>query len=103
MVVTIFSKKRTTKDGKPFNVFVANLTKKDGSKVYCNVKFADGIEPPRVDVCPVNIDIEKTNANLSQKVETTEDGNVYEHNTLWVKKYEFSKTLYVDESLNDFE
>ena len=103
MLLTVFAKKRTTKDGKPFYTHVTKLTKKDGTEVYATVKFSDGLESPKPDACPCNIEVDKAHANLTHKVETGDDGNVYERNTLWVKDYEFSKIKYVDNSLDDFE
>lgn len=101
--ITIFSKKRTTKDGKDFNTFITRLTKKDGSNIVVSVMFPDDAKPNYKE-CPLNIDIEKGNMNLSTKTITDETtGKIIESRTLWVKAWVKSKTPYVDKSLDDFD
>ena len=101
MIVTVFSKKKTTNDGKKtFYTYFTKLTKKDGEVITANVKFVDGeCEVP--DAFPCNIIIEKTSANLSVKNETADDGKEYTNRTLWVKGYTMGAP-YVDTSLDDF-
>ena len=101
MKITVFAKKGNTKEGKVFYNFVSKLIKKDGDEVYVTVKFPEDVRP-KVDECPLNIEFDKSDANLSTTRDTVEDGTVYEHKTLWVKKYERSKEKYVDKSLDEF-
>lgn len=101
MEITIFAKKRTTKEGKAFNTFLTTLTKSTGEEVKCAVKFAEGKEPKPID-CPLNIIVDKQNANLSTKRGTKEDGTSWESSTLWIKDYTKSETPWVDTSLDDF-
>lgn len=101
MTLTIFAKKRKTKDGKEFPIFITRMTKKDGSELVANIQFVD-CDKPKPNACPLNIDVEKTDANLTCRTVTTDDGNVYENNTLWVKAYSESKEAYVDHSLDEF-
>ena len=102
-MITIFTKKRKTKDGKEFNVFVTRLNKKDGTHVVTSVMFPDDNKPNDKE-CPMNIDVPKGKMNLSVKTITDETtGKVIESRTLWVKEWSKSKTPYVDTSLDDFD
>lgn len=98
--ITLFAKKRKTKEGKEFYNFITTLTRKDGSEVVAVVKF-NGCDAPKPSACPLNIEVPKERANLSLKTVTADDGNVYERNTLWVKEYEIGEA-YVDHSLDEF-
>lgn len=103
MNITVFAKKKTTKEGKPFFTYIARLEKKDGSgSITAAVKFPEDIVKPKPDECPMNIIVEKTDMNLSSKNHTDEEsGEVFTSYTLWVKKYEKGEP-YVDHSLDDF-
>ena len=102
-MITIFAKKRTTKDGKKFDTFITRLNKKDGSTVTTSVKFPDENKPNPLE-CPMNIEVPKGKMNLSTRTITDEEtGAVIESRTLWVKEWEKSKTPYVDTSLDDFD
>ena len=102
MKITVFAKKRTTKDGKAFHVFLTKLKRKDGTELTTSVMFPDELKP-KAEECPLNIEFDKGSANLDHKTEVTADGEVYERNTLWIKKFERSKEKYIDKSLDDFE
>ena len=104
MKITVFAKKRTTNDGKKdFYTYLSKLSKKDGTELTVSCKFPDEIKP-KAEECPLNIEFDKSSANLDHKTEVDkETGEVYERNTLWIKKYEKSKDKYVDKSLDDFE
>lgn len=99
--ITVFSKKCKTKDGKTFYKNVAKLTKKDGTEIYVNVMLPED-DKLKADECPIIIEVDKANANLSTERDTAEDGTVYERHTLWIKKYTRSKEKYVDKSLDEF-
>ena len=103
-MITIFTKRRKTKDGqKEFNTFITRLDKKDGTKVVVSVMFPDD-NKPNYKECPMNIDVPKDKMNLSVKTITDEQtGKVVESRTLWVKEWSKSKTPYVDTSLDDFD
>ena len=102
--ITIFAKKRTTKDGKKtFYSFITKLTKKDGNEVVATVKFPED-NAPDVESCPCNIDVERDAMNLSSKTITDDaTGKVIDSKTLWVKKWNMSATPYVDTSLDDYD
>ena len=59
MQVTIFAKKRNTKEGKVFYTYLTKLTKKDGTEVTASVKFRDECGSPKPDHCPCNNLLEK--------------------------------------------
>ena len=108
MKVVIFAKKRTTKDGKPFTAYVTKLTKKDGEEITAGVRFREECGSPKDTECPLYIEVEKENANMTTKTfESTdpETGEIKDvvSRTLWVTKWERSKEKYVDHSLDDFE
>lgn len=105
MKITLFAKKRTTREGKPFSVYVSKLQKKDGTEQYVTVKYSgdDPAKDFRADLCPLIIDVDRASANLSRKKHTDDEGNEYESFTLWVKDYTLSTEKYVDHSLDDFE
>lgn len=103
MKITVFAKKKTTMDGKPFVAYVAKLTKKDGGEITASVRFREECGAPKLDDCPCNIEFDKKNANLSQqsyvREDTGEDALSYK---LWINAWELSKEVYVDHSLDDF-
>ena len=103
MEITIFAKKRTTSDGKPFYGYLSKLTRKDGTKQTVSVKFRDECGNPKPEKCPMNIQFNKGAANLATKEFVLEDtGEVGTSFTLWVSAWE-PGTPYVDTSLDDFE
>lgn len=102
MKFTIFAKKRTTKEGKPFTTYLTRLKRKDGAEECVQVRFTDGFAPNQAD-CPLNIDVCRESANLSKKKIPTEDGEEVVSKTLWIKEYDVSEEEYVDHSLDDYE
>lgn len=102
MNITVFAKKRTTKDGKKtFYTYFTKLTKSDGEIVTASVKFVED-ECNIPDTFPCNLVIDKKYCNLSTRTEIGEDGKEYINKTLWVKAYSYGEP-YVDTSLDDFE
>lgn len=102
MLITVFAKKRTTREGKRFYTYLTQLTrKKDGEHVSVQVKFPENLAP-KVDDCPINIIVDKDKANLAIKNIKTENGEIVSR-TLWVKDYTVNETPFVDNSLDDYE
>ncbi len=102
MKITVFSKKRQTKDGKKvFYTYFTRLTNKAGEVVTASVKFVES-ECDIPETFPCNLVIDKSLCNLATKTETADDGHEYTTKTLWVKGYEMGEP-YVDTSLDDFE
>lgn len=101
--ITIFAKKRQTRDGKKsFYSYLTTLTKKDGSPCTCAVKFAQPAENPDPLECPINILIEKKDVNMVVEPYTNEKtGEVKDSYRLWVKAYTMG-SKYVDHSMDDF-
>lgn len=103
MEITIYAKKRTTKEGKSFYSYLSNLTRKDGTKLTVSVKFRDECGNPKPENCPMSIKFDKRDANLStRKFVHFETGEVGTSSTLWVSAWE-PGTPFVDHSLDDFE
>lgn len=109
MEITIFAKKRLTKEGKPFFSFLSTLKKKDGTDLVCVVKFRDEAGAPKAENCPMNILVDKSKANLSSKkfdrqVTDPETGEIFTEQgqsyTLWVSSW-LPGGPYVDHSLDD--
>ena len=104
MEITIFSKKRTTKEGKIFFNYLSSLKRKDGTVLNgVAVKFREEAGNPKPERCPMNIKFNREDANLSRREYVRDDtGEVAEKFTLWVSKWE-QGAAYVDHSLDEFE
>ena len=102
MELTVFAKKRTTKEGKLFYTYLTQLIRiEDGEPVTVQVKFPEGLAP-KADDCPLNITVDKEKANLAVKELETENGEITSR-TLWVKEYTISENPYEDTSLDEYE
>ena len=102
MQITIFAKKRNTKEGKVFYTYLTKLMKKDGSETTASVKFREECGSPKSDHCPMNIIVEKTDCNFSSKATTDEEtGEIRTSNTLWINAWREGDP-YVDHSMDDF-
>lgn len=103
MEISIFAKKRRTKDGREFFSYLSTLRKKDGDTIPVSVKFNKEIQPPKPEKCPCNIIVDKDNCNLSSKKYFREEtGEVLETHTLWVSQYA-AGSEFIDHSMDDFE
>ena len=101
MKFTIFSKKQTTKEGKTFYRFLATLTRKDGTSQTVAVKFRDECGAPKPEKCPMNIIVDRGDANLSKKEFVKPNGDTVLSCTLWVSRWEMGDP-YIDKSLDEF-
>ena len=105
MEITLFAKRRTTKEGKVFFQYLTTLTKKDGTTNTVRVAFrdADGDnKPPKAESCPRNIVFEKYCANMATNRYTDPNtGEVRERQTLWLTKWE-NGSEYVDHSMDEY-
>lgn len=105
MEITIFAKKRTTKDGKVFYQYLSTLNRKDGTTETVRVAFrdADGDnKPPKADSCPRNIVFNKDDANMaSTRYTDVNTGEQRERKTLWLTRWE-QGSEYVDHSMDDY-
>lgn len=103
MTVTVFSKKRTTSEGKTFYTYLATLKKKDGTEQTVTVKFRDECGAPEPKTCPCNIIVEKGDCNISMSEFVSEKtGEVGQSFALWVTAWK-PGAVYVDHSLDDYD
>ena len=103
MELSIFAKNRKTREGRSFVVYLSTLTKKDGTQVPCSVKFTQECQPPKPELCPMNIIVDKEHANVSKRRYLNEStGEVLDSYTLWVNQYAAGGE-YVDHSMDEFE
>ena len=100
MKITVFSKKISKHDGSKFTGYVTKLNKKDGSEIYCRVRFREGCSAPRE--CPAIIEVEKDYANLVRRHYKNDDKE-YDIYTLWITDWEPTDEKYIDHSLDEFE
>ena len=103
MEISIYAKKRQTRDGRTFYVYLSTLTKKDGTEIPVAVKFNKDLTPPKPESCPCNIILDKEHCNLSKRnFFRQETGEIVESHTLWVNQYA-AGSEFVDHSMDDIE
>lgn len=105
MKLTIFAKKRQSRDGRTFYTYITTMTKKStGEAIVTQVKFRESAGAPNAQECPMNIEVAKENCNFTTKnLINEETGAQIVSNTLWVTEWSPSKEVYVDHSMDDFE
>ena len=107
MKITVFAKKRTMQkeDGKVkiFWNFLTTLRSKSGDEFIASVKFRDECGEPKPETCPINIEFDKRNANLTDRKYIDKEGVEQVAKTLWLSSWKESDDVYVDHSLDDFE
>lgn len=102
MLLTIFAKKRNTKEGKPFSTFLTTLTKKTGESIVTQVKFSTECVQINPANCPMNIEVDKKDCNYSEKeINAGEETKI--SRTLWVKNYAVAEIPFEDRSMDMFE
>jgi len=105
MEKTIFSKTRTSKEGKKFYTYFTTLTKKTGEDVTVQVKFREECGQPDGKACPMNIEVAKEDCNYSEKTVQyeTPEGETKEavRRVLWISNWK-EGTPYVDTSMDAF-
>ena len=104
MKTTVFAKRIKAKSGKRFIVFVTSLERKDGTKQYMQVMYSgkDRNKAFDSDVCPLVIEFNREDANVSTKTYTDRSGEEHKSYTLWLKDYKVSNEKFLDHSLDDF-
>lgn len=102
MIISIFAKKKK-KDDRNFYVYLGRLHKKDGTELPVTVRFRESVPKPSTKDCPMNIEFDKKDGNLSSRTyEDVESGELRTAWTLWL--YDWTPgPVYVDDSLDDFE
>lgn len=104
MKITIYAKTAHGKDGKTFIRFLGKMhNRKTGEEITVSVNASKGA--PRFDEskCPMNIEYDKADGNLSAKKYTAKDGTEKTSYALWLKNWKESEDKFVDHSLDDFE
>lgn len=103
MEIAIFAKRMTRKDGTPFFKYLSTLHRKDGTTQTVGVRFRDDCGHPKPENCPINIKVDKNDANMVRKDFVREDtGEVATSFTLWVSKW-VEGSPYVDTSLDEYD
>lgn len=112
MVINVFAKQATSRDGRQFTNYLGRLTNnKTGEVKTVKLKFRQSAGAPDPDACPCTIRFNKTDANLSEKPivnpETGDflldaDGNVKISSLMWISAWEMVGP-YEDHSLDDYE
>lgn len=99
--ITIFAKKRRSKDGKKtFLSYLTTLTKKDGTTETVSVRFREDCGDPKE--FPCNVIVNKEDMNISRRQYIREDtGEAAEAKTLWITAWE-PGSEYVDHSMDDY-
>ena len=100
--ITIFSKRKTSKEGKQYYIYTARIPKKDGTQVSTRVKFREDYGHPDPEKCPLNIEFDKVNANMVVETYQTDDGEAKVAHTLWISEWSQGSD-YVDTSLDEFD
>lgn len=104
MKAKVFAKRVKSHDGKSFVTFVTQLERKDGSKQYMRVMYCgkDRNKAFDTDICPLVIEFNREDANVSAEAYTDKSGEERKSYTLWLKDYKVSDEKFVDHSLDDF-
>lgn len=101
--ITIFSKKRTTEEGRKFYTYTGRIKRKDGTEQTAEIKFRESCGKPDGSKCPMNIIVNKDNCSMSQRQITIEKtGEVKTVYKMWVSDWSEGDP-YVDHSMDDYE
>lgn len=100
MVITVFAKTVTSKNGNQFLRYITKLVDKTGEEHTMSVKFRKSATTP--EKCPCNIVVRKEDCNITKKkYHKNETGEVFESEELWVSKWTPGEE-YVDHSTDNF-
>lgn len=101
MEITVYAKTKKTVEGRTFRIYLSRITRKStGEQIPVRVNFKEGVPLPTV--FPVNLVIQKENANLTEKHYYDDEGVKRTSHNLWIEKYEMGEP-FVDHSLDDYE
>lgn len=105
MKTTIFAKNRKTSEGRAFVSYVCKLTNtKTGEEISASVRFKEPCPAPKASECPLVVEIQKSDANLSRRSYVDPETGIERFSyTLWVENYIGTGEKFVDHSLDDFE
>lgn len=103
MQISIFAKRRQTKEGKTFYNYLSTIRNREGKDIPCQVRFREGCGQPKAEQCPMNIVFDKKNANLTSRTYTDHDtAEIRQSKVLWVSEWQPGEP-YIDHSLDDFD
>lgn len=104
MQITVFAKSATSKEGKKYNIYLGRLINKNtGEEVNVRIKFRESCGQPKADACPMNILVNKEDANMVTSKYVVEDtGEERTTRTLWISGWS-EGPAYVDHSLDDYD
>lgn len=98
--ITIFGKRRKSKEGREFVTYFTELTNKNTGEVEkISVKFREECGSPKQ--MPCNIRIAKGDCNIAPRHYEDAEGVDRETKDLWVSKWE-PGSEYVDHSMDDY-
>lgn len=102
--ITIYSKKKQTKDGsRSFYSYYGRIKKKNGEELPVEVKFRESCTKPDGARCPMNIVINKEGSSLSKKDIVVEgSGECKTVYKLWLSAWQ-QGSVYEDHSLDDID
>lgn len=102
MEITLFAKRRTSKEGKTFFQYITTLNRKDGTSETMRVCFRN-VDAPKPESCPRNIITTRDNSNVATRhYNDLSTGEVKTARTLWVSAWE-PGSEYVDHSLDEYD
>lgn len=101
MNLTVYAKTKKTAEGRTFRIYLSRITRKStGEEVPVRINFKEGVPLPTV--FPVNLIVEKEDANLTVKHYKNDEGEDCTAHNLWIEKYTMGEP-FVDHSLDDYE
>lgn len=101
MNITVYAKTKKTAEGRTFRIYLSRVHRKStGEEIPVRVNFKEGVPVPTV--FPVNLVVDKKDANLATKHYRDDEGVERTSQTLWIEKYEMGEP-FEDHSLDDFE
>ncbi len=106
MELTVFAKKRITREGKTFYNYLSKV-KKAGEEITVQLKFKKAYDQPKAEECPLNILVDKKDANFTSKTihvkdDETGEEKEYSKNVIWISDWKLGSE-YVDHSMDDIE
>lgn len=106
MELTVFAKKRVTREGKTFYNYLSTV-KKAGEEITVQLKFKEACGQPKAEECPLNILLDKKDANFTSKTihvkdDETGEEKEYSKNVIWISDWKIGSE-YVDHSMDDIE
>lgn len=101
MKMTVFSKERRSKEGKPFTSYCTQLVNKStGERTYFTVRFKAGTPIPAR--FPIVLECPRDGLSAKHTTSTLDDGRTVENHTVWISTWVDTGEEYVDHSMDDY-